>query len=147
MKTLILLSSILLACSSKTEHPATKYASMDSLWTKNSSRGDVIEYLGSKFKEAHGGIIYELPSSKSIESGHFFNEEQKLVEQFIFLDEASFLDFKRVIPCSWKENEEMKSVGHIVYSVKKGSCDKKNISYEFKSGNNRYEVRWKKSFD
>ena len=147
MKTLILLTSILMACASKTEHPLKKYTSMDYLWMKNSSRGQVIESLGSEYKEEHGGIIYEFSSSESIESGHFFNKAQKLVEQFIFLDEASFLDFKKVIPCSWNDSEEMKSVGHTVYSIKKGSCDKKNISYEFKPGDNRYEVRWKKKFD
>ncbi|MGE3610735.1 MAG: hypothetical protein AB7I27_14175 [Bacteriovoracaceae bacterium] len=144
MKTLILLSSILIACTSKTEHPMKKYASMDSLWTKNSSRGEVIDSLGNEYKEAHDGIIYELPSSKSVESGHFFSEAQKLVEQFIFLDEAAFLDFKKVVPCSWSESEKMESVGHTVYSIKRGRCVEKNLSYEFRPGNNRYEVRWKR---
>jgi hypothetical protein len=144
MKTLILLSLILIACSSRTEHPVKKYVSMDSLWTNNSSRGEVIKSLGSEYKEAQGGIIYTFASSKSVESGHFFNEEQKLIEQFVFLDQAAFLDFKKVVPCLWNESEKMESVGHTVYSVKRGTCVKGNISYEFMPGNNRYEVRWKK---
>jgi hypothetical protein len=144
MKALILISMLLMACSSKTEHSVKKYALMDSLWKKKSSTIEVIESLGNQYKEVHEGIIYEFSGSNSIESGHFFSKEQKLVEQFIFLDEAAFLDFKKVTPCLWRESEKMESVGHTVYSVKRGRCVNKNISYEFKPGNNRYEVRWKK---
>ena len=143
MKTILLLTLILMACSSKTEHSVKKYVQMNSLWLSNSSKREVIESLGSQYKEVQGGIIYELSNSISIESGHFFSDAQKLVEQFIFLDETDFLDFKKVIPCSWKESEKIESIGHTVYSVKKGKCVKNNISYEFKPGNNRYEVRWK----
>jgi hypothetical protein len=133
-----------MACTSRIEHPTKKYVLMDVLWKENALKEKVIESLGRQYKDANEGIIYERPSSNSIESGHFFNKTQKLTEQFIFLDEASFLDFKKVIPCSWNESEEMKAVGHTVYTVKKGSCVIKNISYEFKPGNTNYEIRWKK---
>ena len=144
MKTLILLLSVLIACSSKIEHPIQKYYSMDSLWKKNATKEEVIKSFGIEYKEAHGGIIYTNPEYKNIESGHFFDKTKKLVEQFIFLDEASLLDFKKMVPCSWSENEKKESSGHTVYTVKRGKCAEKNISYEFRPGFNRYEVRWKR---
>jgi hypothetical protein len=144
MKALILLSLIIMACSSREQHSVKKYELMDTLWAKNSSRDEVLEFLGGQYKAVPEGIIYERPNTKSVESGHFFSEAQKLVEQFIILDEASFMDFKKLIPCSWDESEKMESLGHTVYSVKRGACAEKNITYEFQPGNNRYEVRWKK---
>lgn len=144
MKTFLLALSFLMACTSKQDAPLKKYVLMDSLWKKDATKEEVIQLLGSEYNEAHGGVIYTFPDSKSIESGHFFDKSQALVEQFIFLDEKSLADLKIVTSCSWNESEKNESVGHTVYSVRRGKCTEKNISYEFKPGSNHYEVRWKR---
>lgn len=144
MNTFIILLSLLMACSSYVEHPVRKYVSMDTLWRNNSSKEEVIKILGKQYREISEGIVYDILNSNTIESAHFFDQDHILVEQFIFLDETLFQDFKKNTQCKWDESEKMVSVGHTVYTVKKGKCTDKNISYEFKAGNNRYEVRWKR---
>ena len=64
----------------------------------------------------------------------------------VWVKDGNYLLFSDVptnIIYKWKESEKIESIGHTVYSVKKGKCVKNNISFEFKPGNNRYEVRWK----
>ena len=144
MKTFLLALAFLMACSSKPDSPLKKYVLLDSLWKKDATKEEVIQLLGSEYKEAHGGVIYTFQDSKSIESGHFFDNSQKLIEQFIILDEESLADLKVVTSCSWNESKKNESIGHTVYSVSRGKCTDKNISYEFKPGSNNYEVRWKR---
>lgn len=144
MKFLSLLLLITAACSSSKDVSTQTYVKMNYLWNSDATKNEVIRSFGNDFKEQNGGIVYWDPQGQAIERGHFFDRNQQIAEQFILLDEKELINFKSLVTCAWSETEKMESVGHTVYSVKRGKCQSKNISYEFKPGSNTYEVRWKK---
>lgn len=145
MKSLLFILICLIGCTSNT-NPSfqKKYIKMNSLWSENASKTEVIKTFGKEFDEVKDGIIYKIQNSQFIESGHFFDNSQKLVEQFILVDQASLKDLKQHISCEWKEREEKKSVGHTVQTIESGVCGDKNITYEYRPDIRFYEVRWKK---
>ena len=57
--------------------------------------------LGSNFKEVENGIVYDYPNSSYPKSGHFFNQKNQLIEQFAFLDDLEFEQFKKRNICDW----------------------------------------------
>lgn len=144
MKVLLLFLMTFVSCSSSFKKTSKPYVLMNSLWKKSASKEEVVETLGSEYKNIEGGIRYYYPEiPDSVKSAHFF-ESDKLVEQFIFLDETSLSDFLVQIPCSWEKNAKRKNHGHTFYIVKEGRCVKDNITYQYLPGNGHYEVRWKK---
>lgn len=56
----------------------------------------------------------------------------------------TFDEFKKKIKCEWEVQKEINSSAHAIRTIEKGICKNKNIVYEFPSGPNAYEVRWKK---
>src|SRR5688500_2792166 len=107
MKSLLFILICLISCTSNT-NPSfkKKYLKMNSLWSENASKAEVMKTLGRKFDEVKGGIFYKFQDDQIVESGHFFDNSQKLVEQFIFVDQVSLKDLKQNISCEWKEKEE-----------------------------------------
>ena len=143
MKLYFLILIFILSCSSQTIYIPKKPSVMNDLWKNNAKKDEVIRALGNNFKEIHGGIAYSFDEFKSFQSGHFF-ESDRLVEQFILIDEQSLEELKLYISCSWTEEQDLRPVGHTVYTIKSGKCSLYQISYMFLPGSNRYEVRWKK---
>ncbi|MFP5387179.1 MAG: hypothetical protein ACLGHN_13970 [Bacteriovoracia bacterium] len=144
MKSLLFILIFLLSCTSNT-NPSfkKKYFKMNALWSENASKAEVIKTLGKEFDEIKDGIIYKIQNGQLVESGHFFDNSQKLVEQFILVDQNSLKDLKQNISCEWKEREEKKGVGHTVQTIESGVCRDKNITYEYRPDIRLYEVRWK----
>jgi hypothetical protein len=133
-----------MACSSQRVDSAKKHVMMGFLWQKNATKAEVIGSFGNNYKEVQDGIIYSIPGLESIQSGHFF-EADKLVEQYIFLDEKSLEELKSQTPCNWSENNKLVAMGHTVYKVQRGECSRQGLTYKFLPGNNYYEIRWMKS--
>jgi hypothetical protein len=117
---------------------------MNELWKMNASSDEVKKVFGNKFKVVESGITYSYPNSKFPEKAFFFDNSDKLREQFVFLQEAALQEFKKATNCKWIESEEVRNIAHFQRIVKKGSCPDLNISYETYLDLNAYEVRWKR---
>src|SRR5690606_21925425 len=126
------------------ENKKHKSLTLNELWEKHSTRSEVINSLGTGFKEVDSGIVYTYSNSDRPEIGLFFDASGKLVEQFAFLDETSLQHFKKSVNCKWKETKEVKIVAHYQRTIKKASCPALSITYETYLGLNAYEVRWKR---
>lgn len=134
----------LCACSSSLQVRDKKYLVLKELWEKSSKRAEAIKELGGGFSQVDSGIVYTYPNSKRPEIGLFFDSSDRLIEQFVFIDEKSLVQFKASIHCKWNETEEERAIAHYYRTIKKGSCPKLNIYYEAFPDINAYEVRWKK---
>ncbi len=144
MSFMLLLLVISSCSSSDTLQSKSKYIQMNELWIMKASSNDVKRVFGNKFTVVESGITYNYPNSKYPEMVFFFDESNKLREQFVFLQEAALQKFKKTFNCGWKETEEVRDIAHYQRVIKKGSCPELNISYETYLDLNAYELRWKK---
>ena len=145
MKFIFFLLISLLSCTSSTNHSIEKkYMIMNTLWSRNVLKSELTKNFGDDYKEIEDGIIYNIGNSQLVESGHFFNSSQQLVEQFIIVNDLSLIDLKQSVLCDWVEREDKKSIGHTIHTFESGTCVEKNISYEYRPDLRLYEVRWKK---
>jgi hypothetical protein len=143
-KLILILLLLISSCSSSLESKRYKFQILKELWEKRSTKSEVIKSLGAEFTEVESGIVYKYPNSDRPEIGLFFDSSNRLVEQFLFLDDGYLEHFKSSVNCNWKEVEEVKSVAHYQRTIKKGSCPGLSITYETYLGLNAYEVRWKR---
>jgi hypothetical protein len=144
----IVLMLILFAASSCSSSDSVgaknKYIQMNDLWKMKANSDDVKKVFGNTFKVVESGIAYNYPNSNFPEIAFFFDNSNKLREQFVFLQEVALQEFKKAMDCKWKETEEVKKISHYYRIIKKGSCSALNISYETYLDLNSYEVRWKR---
>ena len=138
-----LLGVMFISCTNAKQIQNKKFLLMDSLWKTKSYKAQVIKTLGSSYEEVSKGVVYKIPGRQFIESGHFFNSSGQLSEQFIFVDKGTFEEFRESFPCNWIETSDMKGSKHSVQKIPAGSCEAKNIQYEFTPAKNSYELRWK----
>lgn len=117
---------------------------MNDLWQNKANKSEVIKALGTNYQIAPGGITYSFPAFNYPNSGHFFNQANQLIIQFIFLEEKEFKVFKDKIKCPWNIEKKMISSGHTVKTIEYGTCESLNIKYTYPSNLNTYEIRWEK---
>lgn len=141
---IFLLLACLISCTSFSSAGLTRYDKMNNLWKNQSSRSEVIDILGSSYKEVENGIVYNYPHFNYPRSGHFFNQKNQLIEQFVFLEEAEFEQFKKNNICDWIVDKKIDTTGHAVKTIENGRCDNLQINYIYPSRINGYELRWKK---
>ncbi len=139
---IIFLSQI--SCTSFLSPGLTRYDKMNNLWKRQSSRSEVIEMLGSNNKEVENGIVYNYLSLNYPRSGHFFNQKNQLIQQFAFLDEVEFEQFKKNNVCAWIVEKKIDTTGHAIKTIENGRCENLQITYVYPSSINGYELRWKK---
>lgn len=145
MKKLIVpLLLIISACTSNADNKKNKYLVLNELWKKRSTRSEVVKMLGNDYVKTDSGILYRYPNSKRPEIGLFFDSSNRLIEQFVFMDEQRLQLFKSAIDCKWQETEEKKDIAHYQRIIKKGTCPALFIHYETYLDLNAYEVRWKR---
>ena len=131
MKKLILpLLLSISACTTSDENKKSKYLVLNELWEKQSTKSEVIKFLGDDYIETDSSILYRYPNSKRPEIGLFFDSSGKLTEQFVFMPEQALRKFKSAIDCKWQETEEKKDVAHYQRIIKKGTCPALSISFE-----------------
>lgn len=104
----------------------------------------MISALGTNYQIAPNGITYSFSTFNYPKSGHFFNQANQLIIQFIFLEESEFEIFKDKIKCPWNVEKKMVSSGHTVKTIEYGTCQSLNIKYTYPSNLNLYEIRWEK---
>jgi len=121
-----------------------RYEVMNDLWQNKANKSEVISALGSNCQIAPGGVTYSFPNFNYPKSGHFFNQANQLIIQFIFLKEKEFEIFKNKIKCPWNVEKKMVSSGHTVKTVEYGTCESLSIKYTYPSNLNTYEIRWGK---
>ncbi len=139
-----ILTALFFACTSTTKLISTNnYVALNNLWQKKTTRVEVIQIYGQKFKEVPYGIIYYNSDYQYPEKAFYFDAQEILTEQFIIIDEKSFNNLLREINCDWKEQEEIKQLSHYFRRIKKGQCLKYSISYVQDSSLRSFEVRWK----
>lgn len=130
------------ACTSSAEIKNNKYLILNELWEKRSTKSEVIKMLGNDYVKTDSGILYRYPNSQRPEIGLFFDSSDRLIEQFVFLDEQALQQFKSDIDCKWQEIEEKKDIAHYQRIIKKGTCPTLSIGYETYLDLNAYELRW-----
>jgi len=137
---------LLLAISCTSNHSYTKgrYEVMNDLWQMKADKSAVISALGANYHTAPDGITYPFPNFDYPKSGHFFNQANQLIVQFIFLDEKEFETFKEKVKCSWDIEKRKDFSGHAIKTVEYGTCRNLNITYQYPSNLNTYEIRWKR---
>lgn len=121
-----------------------RYEVMNDLWQNKANKSEVISALGANYQIAPSGITYSFLTFNYPKSGHFFNQANQLIIQFIFLEKNEFETFKDKIKCPWIIEKKMVSSGHAVKTIEYGICKNLNIKYTYPSNLNTYEVRWEK---
>jgi hypothetical protein len=54
---------------------------------ERSTRCEVVKILGNDYVKTDSGILYRYPNSKRPEIGLFFDSSNRLIEQFVLMDE------------------------------------------------------------
>lgn len=145
MKILFIALFSIISCSSNDiAMKESKYIHMNDLWKMNAGIEDVKKVFGNKSHSVESGIMYTFPNSKFPEMAFFFDNSNKLREQFVFLQEAALQEFKKEINCNWKETVETRDIAHYQRTIKKGCCPELNITYETYLDLNAFELRWKR---
>lgn len=116
---------------------------MNEIWKLKVSADQIKKIYGENFMVVETGIIYNYPNSKWPKMGFFFDNDNRLREQFIFLSEVELQEFKNEIKCVWVESEEIKIIAHYYRTIQKGICSDLSIRYETNLDLNAYELRWK----
>lgn len=142
MKLLMLCLFFLTGCASNSK-TLTRYEIMEQLWSGQSNKNQVINKLGGDFENVDNGIVYRESPNKFI-SGHFFDSNNKIREQFIFLSIPELNMLKKQLSCGWVEKEKRESSPHSSQLVLSGKCKERDISYQYRTSMALFEVRWKK---
>jgi hypothetical protein len=72
--------------SNKSASSKDRYEAMNDLWQNKANKSEVISTLGTKYQVAPSGITYSFTTFNYPKSGHFFNQANQLIVQFIFLE-------------------------------------------------------------
>ena len=137
---------LFVVCCTSNNSSSTKdrYEVMNDLWQMKADKSAVISALGANYHTVSGGITYSFPTFEYPKSGHFFNQSNRLIVQFIFLDGKEFEMFKDKVKCPWEVVKKKDFSGHAIKTMEYGTCKSLNISYKYPSNLNTYEIRWEK---
>ncbi len=117
---------------------------MNDLWQNKANKLELISALGTNYHVVPSGITYSFTTFNYPKSGHFFNQANQLIVQFIFLETNEFETFKGKIKCPWNIEKKMVSSGHTVQTIEYGECKSLSIKYIYPSNLNTFEIRWEK---
>jgi hypothetical protein len=145
MRQVFWLTLLVVSCTSNySSSSKERYEVMHELWQKKANRSEVISALGTSYQTAPGGVTYSFPTFNYPMSGHFFSQDNRLITQFVYLEEREFEIFKDKIKCPWIVERKMIPAGHTVKTIEYGTCKSLNVKYTYPSNLNTYEIRWEK---
>ncbi len=139
-----LLLFVVSCTSNKSASSKNRYEVMNDLWQNKANKSEVISALGTNYQVAPSGITYPFTTFNYPKSGHFFNQANQLIVQFIFLEKDEFETFKQKIKCPWSVEKKMVFSGHTVKTIEYGECKSLSLKYTYPSNLNTYEIRWGK---
>lgn len=115
---------------------------MNNVWQAKSTKENIIKSFGQNFKEVEEGISYNYGATSFTKMAFFFNESNKLVDQFAIIDDEALNNFKNELHCDWDVRKSQLDKVHAVKTIESGECLDQHVKYFFRKDLGFYEVRW-----
>ncbi|MCM2350949.1 MAG: hypothetical protein NDI69_13085 [Bacteriovoracaceae bacterium] len=115
---------------------------MNEVWQSRLNKNGVVKYFGPNFKEIEEGISYNSDHTDFTKMAFFFDNNEKLIDQFAIVGLKELSILKNGVPCKWTEKKTQLKDAHVVKIVESGECPEQNVRYFFRKELGLYEIRW-----